>query len=179
MKGLKDSRPEVFEVDVPMTQAKFGRLVGVSQSAVSDMQARGVLPAEGIGHAWVLAYCEHLREIAAGRMSESGDDGLTVERTRLTKEQADAMEMKNQVSRGELAPVVQLEDVLARASSKVAGIFDAIPAKVRRRLPDLPPSAVRLITEEISKARNIVGAMTLADVAPDEATDEESTESED
>ena len=179
MKGLKDSRPEVFEVDVPMTQAKFGRLVGVSQSAVSDMQARGVLPAEGIGHAWVLAYCEHLREIAAGRMSETGDDGLTAERTRLTKEQADAQEMKNAVTRGELAPVAVLEDVLTTAAGKVAAVFDAIPAKIRRRLPDLPMAGVRIVAEEVGKARNIVAAMKLPDPDEDDATDEEADHSKD
>lgn len=175
----KQRVPEVFELDVPMTQSRFGQLVGVSQSAVSEMQARGTLPAEETGHVWLLAYCEHLRAIAAGRMSESGDDGLTAERTRLTKEQADAQEMKNAVTRGELAPVVVLEETLEGAAARVAAVFEAIPGKIRRRLPDLPMAAVRIVTDEIGAARKIVAAMQLPVPGAEDGTDEEADDSKD
>jgi phage terminase Nu1 subunit (DNA packaging protein) len=86
--------------------------------------------------------------------------------------------MQNAVTRGELAPVALLEEVLCKAASKTAGIFDAIPGMVRRRVPRLNADDIDLIAGEIAKARNIVAAMSLADVCTataecDEVIDDE------
>lgn len=167
---------KVIDLSKSMAQTKFGALIGVTQSAVSQMLSEGSLPAGASAGEWLLAYCDRLREVASGRMSESGDDGLTAERTRLTKEQADAQQMKNAVTRGELAPVIILEDVLATTAAKAAAVFDAIPGKVRRRLPDLPAAALHLITEEVTKARNIVAAMELPVPTDPDADEEEGEE---
>ncbi|MDP2172007.1 MAG: terminase small subunit [Rhodocyclaceae bacterium] len=119
-----------------------------------------------------IAYIRRLREQAAGRAA-SGDLDLAGERARLAKEQADRVSMQNAVTRGELAPVILIEEVLTKAASKVAGIFDAIPGVIRRRLPALPEEALRLIADEIAKARNTVAKMSLADLSdadlPDDA----------
>ncbi len=72
--------------------------------------------------------------------------------------------MQNAVTRGELAPVVLIEEVLTKAAAKVAGLFDAIPGLVRRRFPDLSADAISLIGGEIAKVRNIVAGMSLADL---------------
>ena len=77
------------------------------------------------------------------------------------------MAMQNAVTRGELAPVVLIEEVLTKAAAKVAGVFDAIPGVVRRRFPALPSEAIELIGGEIAKARNVVAAMSLADLSND------------
>lgn len=57
----------VDDLAMPMTQARVGDLVGISQQPVSDLVRRTVL-ADGAGaDEWLLAYCDHLREVAAGR----------------------------------------------------------------------------------------------------------------
>ncbi|MHB1360406.1 MAG: terminase small subunit [Rhodocyclaceae bacterium] len=95
---------------------------------------------------------------------------LVAERTRLAKEQADKMAMQNAVQRGELAPVALIEEVLTKAASKVAGILDAIPGMIRRRVPLLTADDIDRIAAEIAKARNRVAGMSLADLyAADEA----------
>jgi phage terminase Nu1 subunit (DNA packaging protein) len=165
MKNWKGEADE-FDLMVPMTQARFGRLVGVTQSAVSEMLSRGILPPEATGHAWLLAYCGNLREVAAGRMSEDGDSDLVAARTRLANEQADAQAMKNAVTRQELAPVILIEQVLSTAGSKVAGILDTVPATVKRRLPHLTANEVEIVAREIAKARNIAAAIGLQDLGP-------------
>lgn len=117
-----------------------------------------------------VAYIRRLREQAAGRAA-AGDLDLAGERARLAKEQADRVAMQNAVTRGELAPVVLLEQVLAATAGKVAGIFDAIPGMVRRRVPRLTREELDLIAAEIAKARNAVAAMSLEDLQREESAD--------
>lgn len=163
-----------------LKQAEFGALVGVSRQAVGAMIERGVLSASMTTGGALLAYCGHLRETAAGRLA-SGDIGLATERAGLAKAQRERIEMQNAVTRRELLPAVLLEEVLAKAGSKVAGILDAIPGMVKRRVPMLPSSALDLIAGEVARARNIAAAMTLDDVldripAEDEAPMDEENE---
>ncbi|WP_349609122.1 terminase small subunit [Cupriavidus sp. DF5525] len=119
----------------------------------------------------LLAYCSHLRETAAGRASEEEGLDLVTERARLAKEQADRIALQNEVTRRELAPVHLIEQVLSQAGARVAGILEAIPGMLKRRLPSLSADDVELITREVAKARNIAAAVTLDDLgieAPDE-----------
>lgn len=150
-----------------MTQTEFGTLVGVSQQAISSLVGRGVIDLEVSGGAALLAYCSHLRETAAGRAA-GGDLDLAEERAKLAKAQRERIEMANAVTRGELAPVVLIEEVLAKAGARISGIFDAIPGAVRRRVPSLSSEEIGNIEKEVAKARNIVAAISLADLREDE-----------
>jgi phage terminase Nu1 subunit (DNA packaging protein) len=146
-----------------MTQAAFGSLVGVSQQAIGNLVGRGVLDTSVPGHQLLQAYCSHLREQAAGR-STNGDLDLATERAGLAKAQREKIEMQNAVTRGELAPVSLIEEVLSKAGSRVAGILEAIPGAVRRRVPNLSAEEIKNITGEIARVRNIVAAVSLADL---------------
>lgn len=151
-----------------MTQAAFGQLVGVSQQAIGNLVGRGVIDSSMTGQAMLHAYCSHLRETAAGRQA-GGDLDLVAERAMLAKAQRERIEMQNGVTRGELAPVVLIEEVLSKAGSRIGGIFDAIPGAVKRRVPSLSSEEIGNIEKEIAKARNIVAAISLDDLRePDE-----------
>lgn len=145
------------------TQAQFGEVVGISQPAVSDLLSRGVLTEEAPLTRWILEYCSNLREVAAGRQA-AGDLDLATERAALARAQREKIEMQNAVTRRELAPTHLIEEVLARAGTRVAGILDAIPGQIRRRLPDLPGSELDAIALEIAKARNIAADVSLEDL---------------
>ncbi|MEZ0231887.1 MAG: terminase small subunit [Methylophilaceae bacterium] len=147
----------------PTTQKIFGEIVGISQPAVSDLLKRKVIVEGATLADWLRCYCSQLREQAAGRFS-GGDLDLVGERARLAREQADRIAYQNAVTRNELAPVVLIEEVLARAASRVAGIFDAIPVALKRRCTDMSPDQMDLIATEIAKVRNIVAAISLADL---------------
>lgn len=149
------------------TQAMFGELVGMSQQAVSDLMSRGVIKPGDAVSCWLIKYCQHLREQAAGRMA-SGELDLASERARESKERADKLAMQNAVTRCELAPVHVIEEVLSRAGSRVAGILDAIPGALRRRLPVLTAEDVKLIEQEIARARNLAAAVSLKDLEIDD-----------
>lgn len=147
-----------------LIQKEIAEHLDLSQPAVSGLMDR-------LGIDWKtstmdeirVAYIRHLREQAAGRAA-SGDLDLATERARLAKEQADKVAMQNAVTRGDLAPVVMIEEVLTKTAARVAGIFDAIPGLVRRRVPSLRSEDIDLIAAEIARVRNVVAGMSLADI---------------
>lgn len=158
------------DLSMPMTQAAFGALVGVSQQAVGNLVGRGLLDSSMSGQQMLHAYCSHLRETAAGR-SSGGDLDLVAERAMLAKVQRERIEMQNGVTRGELAPVVLIEEVLSKAGARIGGLFDAIPGAVKRRVPSLSSDEIGNIEKEIAKVRNIVANISLADLRDDEEED--------
>lgn len=152
-----------------LTQQKIADHLDLSQQAASQLLAE-------LGIDWKastlneirVAYIRRLREQAAGRAA-AGELDLAGERAALAKAQRERIEMQNAVTRGELAPVVLIEEVLTKAASKTAGILDAIPGMIRRRVPLLTADDIGLIAGEVAKARNMVAAMSLADLT--DATD--------
>lgn len=97
-----------------------------------------------------------------------GDLDLVTERAALARAQRERIELQNAVTKGELAPVILLEEILTKAAAKVAGTLDAIPGMVRRRVPQLTADDIDLIAAEVAKARNTVAAMSLSDVNDDD-----------
>ena len=157
-----------FDLSKPMTQAAFGALVGVSQQAIGNLVGRGVLDKDMDGHQMLQVYCSHLREQAAGRAANEGLD-LATERAGLAKAQREKIEMQNAVTRNELAPVALIEEVLSKAGGKIAGILEAIPGAVKRRVPNLSGEEIKTIAGEIARVRNVVASMSLDDLRePDE-----------
>lgn len=150
-----------------MNQQVIAEHLDLSQGAVSQWMDR-------LGIDWRTAtlddirvrYIRELREQAAGRAA-AGDLDLATERAGLARAQREKIEMQNAVTRRELAPAVLIEEVLAKAGGKVAGILDAIPGALRRRLPGLPTELIDLVRVEVAKARNIAAAVSLDDLRDD------------
>lgn len=148
------------DLDSRMTQLGFGGLVGVSQQAVSDLVSRGVLHDGDTARTWLLAYCAHIRAMAAGR---DADGELSTERARVARATAEKLERANAVSRREFAPVGLLEIVLADIARQVATRLDAVVPQIRRRLPDLPAAVLAQIAAELAACRELCAAANLAD----------------
>lgn len=162
------------DLSVPLRQGQFGDLVGISQQAVSTFVQRGILPDGASGDEWLLAYCDHLREVAAGRGGDSQSE-LTAERARLAREQADRIAMQNAERRGELAPANVIEQVLARVGARVGRLLETIPGELRRRLPDMTAEDADAVTRTVNKARNMAAGMSLGSLFDE---DEEDTDSD-
>ncbi|WP_062362242.1 hypothetical protein [Variovorax paradoxus] len=140
---------------VSITQAEFAVLVGVSEAKVSQLVGEGVIERGQTAHAWLLAYCERLREVAAGRASvEAGGLDLVQERARLARSQREAQDIKNAVARGEFAPIGLLADVLGMASSAVVDRFEQLEGALRKACPELPDEAKATVQQVIANARN-------------------------
>lgn len=142
--------------DVKITQAQFAALVGISPPAVSHLLKSGSLGKGGTAADWILAYCEMTRANAYDQPA-----GLTEERARLAKAQADKVEMQNAVTRGELAPKSLLTVALASLTARVVGLLETIPVELRRMNPKLTPEDVAVAQRVIDKVRNAAAATTL------------------
>ncbi len=138
-----------------VTQAEFAQIIGVSEARVSQLAAEGWIVRGETAHNMLLAYCERLRDVAAGRASgEAGGLDLVQERAALARAQREGVEIKNSVARGEYAPIRLLSEVLADASQGVAERFEQLPGQLRKACPDLPPAAVDQIMATVAAARN-------------------------
>ena len=154
-----------------LTQQGIAKHLDLDQSSISRLLSELAIDWKAASMNEIrVAYIRRLREQAAGRAA-IGDLDLAGERAALAKAQRERIEMQNSVTRGELAPVVLIEEVLTKTASKTAGILDAIPGMIRRRVPLLTADDIDLIAGEVTKARNMVAAMSLADLTDAESAD--------
>jgi len=145
----------VVDLSRGMTQADFGALVGVSQQAVSEFIKAAALGPGVSAHDMLIAYCERLREQAAGRLGD-GEGGLDLvqERAALARSQRIAQDLKNVVAAGEYAPIGLLADVLSGAAAGLVARLDQLEALLAKAVPDLPDEARLVILQVIAAARN-------------------------
>ncbi|CAM4135722.1 terminase small subunit [Pseudomonas sp. S 311-6] len=158
----------MIDLSKKTTQARFAAAVGVTQPVISGLLLRGILTSGDTAGNWLLAYCDNLREQAAGRVKGKPADGdgldLEAEKARLAAAQADKIEMENEVRRGEVALVSVLETVLSQTGSTVSAILDSIPSTLKRRISTLSASDVLIVETEIARARNAIAALSLEDI---------------
>ncbi len=145
---------QVVDLSVAFSQTILAGLVGVTQPAISAMVTDGKIPADGTLGEVLQAYCQRLRDQAAGRLGESMGLDLVQERAALAREQREGQAIKNAVARKEFAPVGLLADVLGMASSAVVDRFDQLEGSLRKACPDLPDEAKTTVQQVIAAARN-------------------------
>lgn len=163
-------------LDQSCSQADFAEMVGLSEARVSQLVADGVVPRNETAHNMLLAYCERLRDQAAGRAgAEVGGLDLVQERAALAREQRIAQEIKNKAARGEYAPVGLLAAVLGQASGAVADRFDQIERALRLKRPDIDDELMAAVLAVVTSARNewIRATARLVDVVVDKLAEEE------
>lgn len=164
-------------LEQPFTQDAFARLVGIDQSRVSHLTTAGVLARGATAGEWLHAYCKHLREVAAGRKSETGEGlDLVQERARLAKEQADRVELQNRATRGEYAPIEVLGDCLAKLVEMMVASLDQIDGAMAKSAPDLPEPTRLAVLACVADARNKIASrgalgLVVSDIDPDDDID--------
>lgn len=141
-------------LDAHISQAEFAQIIGVSEARVSQLMSDGALTRGETAASWLIAYCERLRDQAAGRLGDSLGLDLVQERAALAREQRIGQEIKNAVARKEYAPVGLLADVLGQASSAVVDRFEQLEGALRKACPSLPDEAKTTVMQVIASARN-------------------------
>lgn len=161
-----------MDLDLPCKQQEFAELVGISQPAVSDLLTRGVLAAGQPAQIWLKAYTAHLREQAAGR---GGDGMLAANRAAESATRNELLQIKLKARRGEYAPTVAIEQVLASLGAKIASTLDAIAPKLKVLCPDLQPEVLQQVEAMLTRARNDAASagLQLLDVDEDAEADEQ------
>lgn len=154
-KHTKSARPILIDLSAPAAQSVVAEIVGVSKQAISAMVNGGKLPACKTTGELLKAYCDRLREQAAGRLGDTvGGLDPAHETAALKRAQREGQEIKNALLRGEYAPINLLAEVLATASQSVVERFDQLPAALRKTCPDLPGAARDQLMNTIAIARN-------------------------
>lgn len=142
-------------LDQQVSQAEFAAMIGVSEARASQLVSEGVIVRGDTAHEWLVAYCERLRDQAAGRLGEgAGGLDLVQERAALAREQRIGQAIKNGVARKEFGPVGLLADVLGTAASAVVDRFDHLEGVLAKSCPDLAEEAKTAVLTVIADARN-------------------------
>lgn len=145
----------MLDTDAPLVQSVVAAAVGVSKQAISALVTDGALPPCATNGELLLAYCERLRQQAAGRLGgEVGGLDLVQERAALAREQRIAQELKNAVARGEFAPIGLLADVLGQAASSVVDRFDQLEGALRKSCPEISDDVMLVVLGVVAAARN-------------------------
>jgi phage terminase Nu1 subunit (DNA packaging protein) len=169
----------IIDMSAPVVQTVVAEVVGVSKQAISAMVQEGKLPAcETMGQ-MISAYCERLRDQAAGRLGdEAGGLDLVQERAALAREQRIAQKMKNDVASGEYAPIGLLSDVLGVASSAVVDRFDQLEGTLRKSCPGIDDEVMTVVMRVVASARNewIRSTVKLVTAAVETMVDDEDDE---
>lgn len=148
----------VFDANQSCTQDEFGRLVGISQSAVSDLKRRGVI-AEGqtLGE-WLRLYCSHLEKIGNDRAA-SGDLELATERAKLAKAQRERIDMQNAVTLSEFGPIAELEKGLSHCMAAVSSKLGDIPNRLAQEVASLNQDDLMLVSGIIVEIQHDISAI--------------------
>jgi len=162
----------VIDISKPATQDKFGGLIGVSQKTVSGLVSKNILLADDSLENWLIKYCEHIREQAAGRAT-NGDLDLATERAGLAREQRLRLEMQNAVTRREYGPIIEMELGLADVLAMVSAKLDAIVGKIKKRSDALTADDLDVVSTVISDVRNDVADTVIEWFDEDSEEDDE------
>jgi phage terminase Nu1 subunit (DNA packaging protein) len=104
------------------TQLEVAAHLDLTTRHVRDLQGAGVIPRGANLDAARLGYIRHLREMAAGRATNSSDLSLTTERALLARVQREKTELEIAQKRGELVSLADAE----RGWSALVGAFRSV-----------------------------------------------------
>lgn len=93
---------------------------------------------------------------------EDSDGGeLERERIRLTRAQAENLELKNEIARSEVAPIELLTHAISNGATQIAAILGSAPLNIKRQIPRLTATEIETIKREIVKAQNAAAHITI------------------
>jgi hypothetical protein len=127
---MRLSRKDFSFLDIPGLQADLGELVGITQSVVSELIADGVLRPEATLRQWLIDYCAHIREAAAGRGGgKQAQQALAEARVRESLSKA----LRNEVETGkELGLLIYASHVEAQLVDWAASGVQSVEAAIDR-----------------------------------------------
>lgn len=137
----------------------LSRLFGVTLRNVQQLAEKGVLSKSGHNkyplEKNVKSYCQHLRD----RRQNAQDTPAQDAKLRLTVAQAEQVEIKNEIARGNLVPIELLTEILGEVSGQVAGALDTIPSKIKRKHRQIDNQIIDAIKYQIVKAMNSIATV--------------------
>ena len=143
-----------------LNQGQAAKSLGISVQAFTKW---GVRPVAKVGRQAfyelsdiVQNRVDHKAEQLNKAIADDGREGMDFERLRLTRAQAENMEIKNEIARGKIAPIEIIQIVLSRISGEAAGELDSIPLNIKRKHPQLDNQIIEDIKRHCVKAQNSI-----------------------
>lgn len=97
---------------------------------------------------------KEVNDLRAAAESELQPGTIDYERYRLTKAQADAQELKNQVAEHMVIDTAFCIFALSRLAGELSSILDSIPLHMQRRFPELPERQLAFLKGLVAKTSN-------------------------
>ena len=148
-----------------LNQSDAAKSCGISVQAFVKW---GVKPVTKIGRESFYVIADILKnrlDHQAENLKEAYEDTdaseLERERIRLTRAQADSLELKNEIARGEVAPIELLTFTASNAGTQIAAILGSVPLNIKRQIPRLTSTEIETIKREIVKAQNVAAQITI------------------
>jgi phage terminase Nu1 subunit (DNA packaging protein) len=133
----------MFDLDAPITAAKLGGLLNLSERRVRELKASGVFPphlsGRGIdGQVSIRNFCAALSTRADAREVRRAEAlDVRQESARLKAAQRRHIDLKNAILEGQSVPIEQIRPAWERVARAVQGAVMAAPSALRFRLPHL------------------------------------------
>ena len=114
-----------------LNRTRLAEMFGVTQKTITDWEKMGMPCLEKNttrqGNRYSTVDCIAWR---FNQLHDTGDYDLTVERARKEKESADKLQMENQVTRGELVEIADVEKLWSSEFARIKNKLLAIPKKL-------------------------------------------------
>jgi terminase small subunit / prophage DNA-packing protein len=137
-----------------VTTTALAKALGLSGSRTRELASAGVFVRIGRGfdlEASRAAYMATLRKAATGRRGPGKSAGGD-ERARLARVQADAVELKNAVTRRELIPESEIESTWLAIVAMTRAAILASPSRIHADLPHLSAHDVSVVDKHLREA---------------------------
>jgi phage terminase Nu1 subunit (DNA packaging protein) len=125
--------------------------MNISERRVQQLCAEGIIPKPNkAGYDLIGCVREYIKFL------QDNTDGIDLrgEKARLTKEKADSQELKNQITRKQIAPIYIIEHTVGRIANIVSSMLESLPLKIKKRNPQLTGRELEEIKREIIKTQN-------------------------
>lgn len=127
--------------------------LGVVERTIAEYARRGIIPRTGRGlyplRESIRAVCTHFREQASQRGTTAG---LSAERERKVREEADRLALANARSRGEMVSVSAVADEWLDILRLVCSRMLAAPSRIQQQLGHLSAHDLDVIDRELRNA---------------------------
>lgn len=145
---------DIGNSDSEISAVELADWLGVSERAISDYVRKGVIVRSRPGkfklRESVRAVATHLRDAASARGASTA--GLTAQRERIAREQADKLAMQNAAARREMVSAKAVADEWAGILRLVRSRMLAAPSRIQQQLGHLTVHDLDTIDREIRDA---------------------------
>lgn len=148
--------------DAIVSTGFLAQVLDLTVRRVYQLVDEGVIPRKSAGKFVVRdAVTGYVRFLRQQLPKGGGPDQLSEQRARLASAQAEREEMKNALARKELAPMSVIVQTVHRCAAHASDVLEGIPLAVKRRAPGVDHKVLKVIEEEVARARTMAADMKI------------------